>query len=96
MVYGSVQHTMVIGKITNEGLWVFDTNWEYKGWGSITAGQGTHFKDGNGNYIEAKTDEEKAIADWYEKVDNTVRYHLISFESLARNRTVMSIYNIRR
>jgi hypothetical protein len=88
-------HTMVIGNITNEGIWVFDTNFGTYGEPIAVSSGGTGIME-NGQYRDLTAQE---IADnrpathiW--QSDNTVRYHFMSYEMLNLKAVTGSIQRV--
>ncbi len=80
--YSGRQHTMVIGKVENTGIWFFDSNFgelqEYE----MDPNDSTKFLlDVNGNKNLLQDDE-------------TVRYHFISYDTLNKNALEFSIYRL--
>jgi len=80
MQYNETIHTMIIGKITEDGVWVFDSNWANSKF--LTDNNGDFILDIDGNKILLPPDE-------------TVRYHLFSFDDLNKFVSSFSIYHLR-
>lgn len=93
-MYTGYEHTMVIGDITDEGVWVFDTNYgEHAEWKTMEEGAGLDLSDEDFGFYDDGTGELRMLTsddiqngvlpNRWRQPDNTVRYHFISFTSLA-------------